>query len=303
MNHSGQKRTVIWGALGQGVCAVLQPTRRGRQRLQCSETSVSDDALNDPVNSNLTLADSSCARADSPLGETSCATYHFQPSMNRHQTLVTSAHFWFYTERGVTANSSAPLFILTPAKQLLQAAVEPSIIDSEGWSIYQLDQNLLASVAEGPFMLQVRCSAGECHAGEPEKMPFLHLHAQPRGPARTRRHAPVIIPWSSSAVDLLQRPSPERPLRSDCHRAEVKISFEELGWDSWIIHPKVLSFYYCHGNCSSWDGTATRLGITQCCAPALGTMKSLKVTTTSDGGHSFKCETLPNIITEECTCI
>lgn len=290
MNHGGQKWTLMWGTVGQRVCAVLQPTFRGQS------------LKSDPANSHLTSADSACARVDSPPGETSYATYHFQPSMNHHQTLVTSAHFWFYTERGVTANSSAPLFILTPAKQLLQAAAEPSVIDSEGWSIYQLDQNLLASVAEGPFMLQVRCPARQCHADEPDKMPFLHLHAQPRGPARTPRQAPVIVPWSSSAGDLLQRPSPERPLSSDCHRAEVEISFQELGWDSWIIHPKVLSFSYCHGNCPSWDGTTTRLEITQCCAPAPSTMKSLKVTT-SDGGYSFKCETLPNIIPEECTCI
>lgn len=222
--------------------------------------------------------------------------------MNLHQTQITSAHFWFYPKRRVS-NSTAPLFILTSTKQLLQAAEEPSIIDSDGWSMYQLDQNLLASVAEGPFKLQVWCPVRQCHADEPEKMPFVHLHAQPRGPARTPRQARAIIPWSSSAVDLLQRPSPERPLHGDCHRAEVEISFEELGWDSWIVHPKAMSFYYCHGNCSSWDGTASRLGITQCCAPTPGTMRSLRVTTTSDGGYSFKCETLPNIIPGECTCI
>lgn len=221
--------------------------------------------------------------------------------MNNHETLVTSAHFWFYAEKG--ANSSAQLFILTSAQQLLQAAEDPSTVSPDGWTTYQLDQNLLASVAEGPFMLQVRCSACQCHENEPDKTPFLHLHAQPRGPVRSPRQAPVTIPWSSSAIDRLQRPSQERPQHSDCHRAEVEISFEELGWDNWIVHPKVLTFYYCHGNCSAWDRTASMLGITQCCAPVPGTMKSLRITTTSDGGYSFKYETLPNIIPEECTCI
>ncbi|XP_074482844.1 inhibin alpha chain [Sebastes fasciatus] len=250
-------------------------------------------------------SDSSCARSDTAPGETTNShfTYYFQPSVNNQETLVTSAHFWFYAGEGASANSSAQLFILTPARQLLPAADAPSVTSSDGWTTYHLDQHPLASVAEGPFLLQVRCPACQCHADEPDKTPFLHLHARPRGPVRSPRSAPVTIPWSPSAIDLLQRPSQERPQHSDCHRAEVEISFEELGWDSWIVHPKVLTFYYCNGNCSAWDRTAAMLGITQCCAPVPGTMRSLRITTTSDGGYSFKYETLPNIIPEECTCI
>ncbi|XP_071767435.2 inhibin alpha chain [Centroberyx gerrardi] len=250
-------------------------------------------------------SDSSCARSDSAAGEvtTSHFTYYFQPSMNTQEALVTSAHFWFYAGEGATANSSAPLFILTSEQQLLQAAEAPSETSSDGWTTYRLEQNLQASVSEGPFVLQVRCPACQCHADEPDKMPFLHLHAQPRGPDRSPRRAAATIPWSPSAIDLLQRPSQERPEYGDCHRVEIEISFEELGWGNWIVHPKVLTFHYCHGNCSAWDRTTTMLGIKQCCAPLPGTMKSLRITTTSDGGYSFKYETLPNIIPEECTCI
>ncbi|XP_031708156.1 inhibin alpha chain [Anarrhichthys ocellatus] len=248
-------------------------------------------------------SDSSCATSDSALGETTDShfTYYFQPSMNNLEMLVTSAHFWFYAGEG--ANSSTQLFILTSAQQLLRAAEAPPKTSSDGWTTYHLDQNPLASVAVGPFLLQVRCPACQCHTDEPDKTPFLHIHAQPRGPVRSPRHAPVTIPWSPSALDLLQRPSQERPQHSDCLRAEIEISFEELGWGSWIVHPKLLTFYYCHGNCSASDRTIAMLGITQCCAPVPGTMKSLRITTTSDGGYSFMYETLPNIIPEECTCI
>ncbi|KAK2857020.1 hypothetical protein Q5P01_005755 [Channa striata] len=250
-------------------------------------------------------SDSSCATSDSPPGETTNNhfTYYFQPSMNNHETVAASAHFWFYAGEHVTDNSSAPLFILTSAEQLLQAAAAPSKMSSDGWATYHLDQNLLASVAEGPFLLQVRCPTCQCHSSEPDKVPFLHLYAQPRGPVRSPRHAAVTIPWSPAAIDLLQRPSQDRDQHGDCHRAEIEISFEELGWDNWIVHPKVLSFYYCHGSCSALNGPSSLLGITQCCAPVPGTMKSLRITTTSDGGYSFKYETLPNIIPEECTCI
>ncbi|XP_056226338.1 inhibin alpha chain [Seriola aureovittata] len=250
-------------------------------------------------------SDSSCAKSDSVPGETpeSHFTYYFQPSMNHQETMVTSAHLWFYAGEGATANISAKLFIVTSAQQLLQAAETPSKMSSDGWTTFHLDQSQLVSVAEGPFLLQVRCLTCQCYANEPDKMPFLHLHAQPRGPVRSPRHAPVTIPWSPSAIDLLQRTSQERPQHSDCHREAIEISFEELGWDNWIVHPRVLTFYYCHGNCSAGDRTTTMLGITQCCAPVPGTMKSLRITTTSDGGYSFKYETLPNIIPEECACI
>ncbi|XP_076011361.1 inhibin alpha chain [Genypterus blacodes] len=253
-------------------------------------------------------SDSSCTRSDSVPGEPAKGhfTYYFQPSMNSLETLVTSASFWFYAGDGATTNSSAPLFILSPAQQLLplQAAEAPSVSNSDGWTTYHLDQKPRASVSEGPFVLQVRCPTCQCHANEPDKMPFLHLHARPQHPKRFPRHAgATTIPWSPSALGLLQRPPQERSQHSDCHREEMEISFEELGWDNWIIEPKVLTFHYCHGNCSTADRTAASLGITQCCAPVPGTMKSVRITTTSDGGYSYKYETLPNIVPEECTCI
>ncbi|XP_028998737.1 inhibin alpha chain [Betta splendens] len=250
--------------------------------------------------------DSSCDRSDSApaAAATNHFTYYFQPSVNNHETTATSAHFWFYAGKDASANTSAPLFILTPAQPRLQAAEAPWKRSADGWATYRLDRALLSSLDKSPFLLQVRCLACRCRPSEPDKMPFLHVHAQPaRGSARSRRHAPVTIPWSPSAIDLLQRPSVDRPRHSDCHRAQIEISFEELGWDNWIVHPKVLTFHYCHGNCSAWDRTASMLGITQCCAPVPGTMKSLRITTTSDGGYSFKYEILPNIIPEECTCI
>ncbi|XP_033954229.1 inhibin alpha chain [Pseudochaenichthys georgianus] len=243
-------------------------------------------------------SDSSCARSDSAETASSHFTYYFQPSMNSQETSVTSAHFWFYAGEGAT-NSSAQLFMVTSAQQLHQAAEAPSKTSSDGWMTFDLEQDNLASVAEGPFLLQVRCPACQCSSSEPDYTPFLHLHAQPRGPARSPRS--VTIPWSPAAVELLKRPSVER--LGDCTRAEVQISFEELGWDSWIVHPKALTFYYCQGNCSAEGRTATMLGIKQCCAPVPGTMRSLRITTTSDGGYTFNYETLPNIMPEECTCM
>ncbi|XP_059427299.1 inhibin alpha chain [Carassius carassius] len=225
-------------------------------------------------------------------------TYYFQPSLDSQDSIITSAHFWFYAGEAIaSSNISAPLFILTPYHELLQASVSPVKRCTDGWTTYKLDLNLHIAMAIGPFMLQVRCPSCSCYDSE-DKTPFLHLHTRSSGPDRSRR-APK-IPWSPAAIEKLRRPASDD---TDCKREQIEISFEDLGWDNWIVHPKAFTFYYCHGNCSSAERTTTLLGINQCCAPVPESMKSLRFTTTSDGGYSFKYETLPNIIPEECNCI
>ncbi|XP_037333027.2 inhibin alpha chain isoform X1 [Pungitius pungitius] len=241
-------------------------------------------------------SDSFCAESDA----SSHFTYRFQPSTNNLELLVTSAHFWFHA--GEAANSSAQLFVQTSAQRPLRPAGAPSETSPDGWITYHLGGDQPAPGGGGPFLLQVRCAACESHADEPDKTPFLHLRTRPRGPVRRRRHAAATVPWSPSAVGPLRRPSGEGPRQRDCLRAELEISFEELGWAHWIVHPKRLTFYYCHGNCSASDRTTGALGVARCCAPVPGTMRSLRVTTTSDGGASFQYETLPNMTPEECVC-
>ncbi|XP_021466674.1 inhibin alpha chain [Oncorhynchus mykiss] len=249
-------------------------------------------------------SDSTCDSSDSPSEEraTSHFTYYFQSSLNNQEYAITSAHFWFYAGEGASRNIT-PLFLLTSDQQLLQVAEFPAKTTADGWTTYHFEHHLLSALTQGPFVLQVRCPACECHANEADKMPFLHLHTRPHGPDRSPRRAAATIPWFPSSIDLLMRPSQQKPEYSDCQRETINISFQELGWDNWIVHPKVLNFYYCHGTCSALDRTTAILGIKQCCAPVPGTMRSLRFTTTSDGGYSFKYETLPNIIPEECTCI
>ncbi|MBN3273717.1 INHA protein, partial [Polyodon spathula] len=230
-------------------------------------------------------------------------TYYFQPSGYTLERSVTLAHFWFYSGGNGTelqeGNTSAPVFILTSHQQLEEAAKHPEKRSPDGWSVYHIKRPIHSLLSDGPFVLQVRCPNCGCHS-EPEKTPFLQFHMLPKSPERSRRSS---VPWSPTAIDLLQRPSQEQPVYNDCHRMALNISLEELGWDNWIVHPRAFTFHYCHGNCSSREHMTTYLGIKQCCAPVPGTMKSLKFRTTSDGGYSFKYDTLPNMIAEECSCI
>lgn len=250
----------------------------------------------------ISITDSTCveppdAASSSETADNGFFTYYFQPSLDKKETSVTSARFWFYAGEAV----NAPVYILTSRQELLKVSETPDKRSDDGWSIYHLERDLHQAVAEGPFILQVRCTDRACLKSEPDKTPFVHLHTVPKSPERSRR-APL-VPWSPAALNILQRTSSDKTdPSSDCHLQKIEISFAELGWDNWIVHPKEFTFNYCHGTCANSQHSKV-LGIKQCCAPVPETMKSLRFTTTSDGGVSLKYETLPNIIPEECTCI
>ncbi|KAI5613476.1 inhibin alpha chain precursor [Silurus asotus] len=244
----------------------------------------------------LDTSQASVTSEDSP----SQYTYYFQPSLGSQES-ITSVDFWFYAGEAIAINTtSVSLYVLTTHQELIQLAQGPSKCSPDGWSTYRLERHFHSVIANGPFLLQVQCRVCSCYTSEEDKTPFLHVHVRTHEPVRARR-APNIA-WSPAVIEKLQRPSTEKD-DTYCRREQIEISFEELGWDNWIVHPKTFSFYYCYGNCSNPEFTATLLGMHQCCAPVPESMKSLRFTTTSDGGFSFKYETLPNIIPEECNCI
>ncbi|XP_004692636.1 PREDICTED: growth/differentiation factor 3 [Condylura cristata] len=44
-------------------------------------------------------------------------------------------------------------------------------------------------------------------------------------------------------------PAPQASCKNLCHRHQLFINFQDLGWDKWIIAPKGFMANYCHGNC------------------------------------------------------
>ncbi|KAK7893229.1 hypothetical protein WMY93_022381 [Mugilogobius chulae] len=221
-------------------------------------------------------------------------TFTFRPSFHLPlSSSVSAAHLWFFSGQDLPPNSSAPLSMLTSGPPTSSSCPLPDAPLLDGWSTYRFDRNALRSIGNSAFSLRIDCPECRCYDDE-DKLPFLSLNLK----TLARKRRPRSVPWSLAALDLLQRPSQES--HGDCGRTRVEISFEELGWDNWIVEPKTLAFYYCHGNCSSPERASARMGMVQCCAPVPGSMSSVRVTTTSDGGYSFKYETLPNVIAEEC---
>lgn len=235
---------------------------------------------------------------DKLLEEEGIFTYLFQPSAHTLSRAVTSAQLWFYTGPSAAPNHSAP-DVLTLSLQGRVPVAATTVQTPEHWTVFHFAPALLPQLSQPLFVLLVRCPGCPCLA-EGDKMPFLVVTTRAKGTERTRRSA---MPWSPAALSLLQRPSEDLAAHTNCRRASLNISFEELGWDKWIVHPSSFVFHYCHGSCAEGHGLSHRLGVQLCCAALPGTMRSLRVRTTSDGGYSFKYETVPNILAQDCTCV
>ncbi|XP_025768053.1 inhibin alpha chain [Puma concolor] len=272
--------------------------------------------------------DEPAARELTQEAEESLFTYVFQPSKHTRSRQVTSAHLWFHTgldrQDRAASNSSGPLLSLLALSSGVPMAVPMSLGQAPSrWAVLHLATSALPLLTHPVLVLQLRCPLCSCSA-RPEATPFLVAHTRARPPSggeRARRSTPPLPwPWSPAALRLLQR-SPEEPAaHADCHRAALNISFQELGWDRWIVHPPSFIFHYCHGGCGLTAPPDLPLlvpgapptpaqplslvpGARPCCAALPGTMRPLRVRTTSDGGYSFKYETVPNLLTQHCACI
>ncbi|XP_075385078.1 inhibin alpha chain [Tenrec ecaudatus] len=257
-------------------------------------------------------------------------TYVFRPSQHTRSRQVSSAQLWVHTRltkqdpaTSRSSESQPSLLVLSPEGPRA-VPVSPGQA-SPHWIVLHLDASALPLFTQPDLVFRLRCPLCSCSA-RPETRPFLMACTRARAANRERRHAPgssspLAWPWSPTSLDLLQRPPNEPSIHAHCHRAALNISFQELGWEHWIVHPPSFTFYYCHGTCplpispgqpllSSQTGTSVTprplslvSGIRPCCASHVGTRKPLHVRTTSDGGYSFKYETIPNLITQDCACI
>ncbi|XP_026521391.1 inhibin alpha chain [Notechis scutatus] len=229
-------------------------------------------------------------------------TYIFQPSIHILSREVTSAQLWFYTgpvivqnsplEEAASNNSFPEILTLSEEGQVPLATM--AMAAPEGWTVFHFRRSFFHYLSQNVFVLFIRCLGCPCVA-DAEKMPFLVATTKPKARDRARRSARENF---LATLPLYQHNATPH---DNCQRSSISISFEELGWDNWIVHPSSFMFHYCHGNCS---GIQTMIGNSQkCCAALPGTMQSLRVRTTSDGGYSFKYEMVPNIITQDCACI
>ncbi|KAJ7346025.1 hypothetical protein JRQ81_001975 [Phrynocephalus forsythii] len=235
-------------------------------------------------------------------------TYIFKPSRHSLSRVITSAQLWFYTGP-VTMESNGSLLETAsnssrPKAEVLKLSEEgripvatTAVPAPDGWTVFHFGASFFPYIAQ-IFVLLIRCPGCPCVA-DAEKIPFLVISTKSKVRERARRSSLPLLRGDPSFLQLL---SSDAAVHANCHRASINISFEELGWDKWIVHPSSFQFHYCHGSCPDTSFTH-RPNFQLCCAALPGTMHSLRVRTTSDGGFSFKYETVPNILTQDCACI
>ncbi|XP_020858561.1 inhibin alpha chain [Phascolarctos cinereus] len=252
-------------------------------------------------------------------------TYTFRPSLHTRSRQVTAAQLWFHTglDRGGAKvhNDSGPTMTLLAMSSGGPTAV-PILLGPAPphWAVLHLAAPAFTLLTRPLLVLLLHCPNCPCLA-RLDATPFLVAHTRARPPSvgeRARRSPlPPPWPWSPAALRLLQRPSEDPAAHADCHRAALNISFQELGWDQWIVHPSSFIFHYCHGGCGLVPSPVLSPGASlmpsqplplgpgsrPCCAALPSTMRPLRVRTTSDGGYSFKYETVPNLLTQHCACI
>ncbi|XP_034982471.1 inhibin alpha chain [Zootoca vivipara] len=288
----------------------VQVGRRGIRRRHASDTPAAQRWEEEDTSQVITFPsrDVPCGppQPDELPEDAGVFTYIFQSSAHTLSRVVTSAQLWFYTgpvtiqssnlSSAAASNGSEPqVEILKLSDQGRVPVATMAVPAPEGWTVFHFGDSFLPYVSQKIFVLFVRCPGCPCLA-DAEKIPFLVTATKPRGRDRARRSS--VVPGTPAAFKLLNEPS-----GGDCHRASVNISFEELGWDKWIVHPSSFIFHYCHGTCSDAQMFTHKPNLQMCCAALPGTMRSLRVRTTSDGGYSFKYETLPNILTQDCACM
>ncbi|XP_060118094.1 inhibin alpha chain [Heteronotia binoei] len=233
-------------------------------------------------------------------------TYFFQPSPHALSRVVTSAQLWFYTGpvkvqssslSDEASNSSTPgVEILKLSEEGRVPVATMAVPAADNWTVFHFSNSFLPYFAQKIFVLLIRCPGCPCMA-DAEKMPFLVAATKPKSRDRAPRSL-VLRP--SAALNLLQRPSDDATAHANCHRASVNITFEELNWSHWIVHPSSFEFHYCHGSCL--DTYTITSSVQLCCAALVSTIKSLRVRTTTDGGYSFQYDSLP-LLTQDCVCL
>ncbi|KAM4626852.1 inhibin alpha chain [Discoglossus pictus] len=250
--------------------------------------SVSDHSMR-PV--NMKAKESMVAAAAPRLSSVSSSGSSSQYGHQAREAPVTPIN------NGGDNSSQLPLIDLKVLSELGPVSLATSRVDKmDDWTLFHLTPAFLRHVTQGLFALLIYCQSCPC-SDQAEYTPFLMFITHPTH--RARRSG---VPWSPSALELLQRPPASAAGNAHCHRASVNISFEELGWEQWIVHPASFQFHYCHGTCSPNHGLSPALHWGHCCAALPSTMKPLRVTTTTDGGFSYRYETVPNLLTQDCAC-
>ncbi|XP_004695638.1 PREDICTED: bone morphogenetic protein 6 [Condylura cristata] len=162
---------------------------------------------------------------------------HRDPDLFLLDTRVAWASEAGWLEFDVTATSS--LWVVTPQHN---RGLQLSVATQDGLSVTPRDAGLVGRDGpqdKQPFLVAF-FKVGEAHVRTTRSAP-----GRRRQQSRTRPPQP---PAMASASGTSEGSSSE--LKTACRKRELYVSFQDLGWQDWIIAPKGYAANYCEGECA-----------------------------------------------------
>ncbi|XP_058795004.1 growth/differentiation factor 8 isoform X1 [Phymastichus coffea] len=232
---------------------------------------------------------------------------------------VTSAELWFYKEEDKN-DSFNQTFVLSELdhwdqrgsfeKNTIMAIFETTI--GEGWVKTDVSFAVRKWVEKQRLNHSIQVACSTC---------TIERNTAPVSTESTLKPFLVI-----QTTPLPQRYRPKRNSNcqadmKECCRDELYISFEDIGWSDWILHPSGYHAYFCRGSCSTavsltmsgshhndvirrllarGKALHRRNEIVPCCSPTqLSPIQLLYV----DSNNTITQKTLPNMVVEACGCM
>ncbi|KAL7290101.1 growth/differentiation factor 8-like [Trichogramma pretiosum] len=248
-----------------------------------------------------------------------CVSYNL-PNDVHAQVTVKSAELWFYKTRDRNGNNNHTFVISELDHWDLGGSFEKTTIlaifdfnDNEGWTSIDVGFAVKKWAEKGLLTHSLSIACSTCTNPE-------HGLAPVSLEARTK---PFIVIQTEPAPQR-NRPKRESNCQADtkeCCREELFISFEDIGWNDWILYPRGYHAYFCKGSCntafslsisgSQYNDVIRRLlskvktfhrrnEIVPCCSPTqLSPLQLLYV----ESNNSIAHKTLPNMVVEACGCM
>ncbi|XP_038626652.1 bone morphogenetic protein 6 [Tachyglossus aculeatus] len=142
-----------------------------------------------------------------------------------------------WLEFDITATSN--LWVMTPRHNL---GLQLSVVTSDGLNISPQAAGLVSR--DGPYDKQPFMVAffkvSQVHVRSPRA-----TSSRRRQQSRNRSSQAQDVSRASSATDYNSS-----DLKTACRKHELYVSFQDLGWQDWIIAPKGYAANYCDGECS-----------------------------------------------------
>ncbi|XP_054841474.1 bone morphogenetic protein 6 [Eublepharis macularius] len=142
-----------------------------------------------------------------------------------------------WLEFDITATSN--MWVINPQHNL---GLQMSVVTRDGLSINPREAGLIGR--DGPYDKQPFMVAffkvSEVHVRTARSATGTH-----RQQSRNRSTQPQDVSRASSSTDYNSS-----DLKTACRKHELYVSFQDLGWQDWIIAPKGYAANYCDGECS-----------------------------------------------------